>query len=194
MNKEQIINPITGETLHILESTNEVFKFQYQLEPHGAIASEHVHPAQQQTITVVAGELHCRVGDRQIVIRAGESVTIPAGVVHDQWNPTEKEVIAIEEYHPAGRIHQMFQTLFALARDGETDDKGVPYPLIGAAFVAEFADVIRPARLRHRLIFGWLGSISRLFGYGKIIRGYLNNFESSSQRANLIKIVDGGAS
>jgi quercetin dioxygenase-like cupin family protein len=178
MNKEKIVNPVTGETLHILESNAQIFKFKYQLDPRGAIAGEHLHPAQQQTITVVAGELHCRVGDRPFIIRKGESVAVRAGIVHDQWNPTEKEVIAIEEYHPAGRIHQMFHILFALARDGKTDHKGVPYPLIGAAFVREFRVVIRSARFRHRLIFDGLGAISRLFGYGKIIRGYLNNFES----------------
>ena len=193
MNREQIINSVTGETLDVLESNAEVFKFKYELKPRGAIASAHLHPAQEQTITVVRGQLHCRIGDRPFVIRAGGSIVIPAGLIHDQWNPTDEKVIAIEEYRPAKRINLMFKVLFKLARDGQTDHKGVPYPLIGAAFVREFADVIRPARLRHRIVFGSLAVISRFFGYQRTIRQSINEFELNSWREARATAIHEGA-
>ncbi|PND63077.1 hypothetical protein, partial [Escherichia coli] len=55
---EVIFNPVTGEELLVLESNAAVFKFAYTISPRGAIAGEHLHPHQQQTITVTAGELN----------------------------------------------------------------------------------------------------------------------------------------
>ena len=187
MDREIIHNPITGETLYVLESTAETFKFEFRLRPGGVVAGEHIHPTQQQTITVLSGELHCQAGKNQYVIRADESVTIPPGMTHSQWNPTNTEVFAIKELRPAGRFHHMFRTVFALARNGRTNAKGVPRPLIGAAFMAEFKDVIRPARLRHRLIFGLLAPLCRLLGYRQIIRNYITEFELNAERGNLPK-------
>lgn len=185
MGKEVIHNPVTGETLLVMESSADVFKFAVHFRPGGATAAAHIHPTQWQTITVLSGELHCRTGRKRQVIRAGESVKIAPGAAHTQWNPTEHETIAVEELRPADRFHLFFRIVFALAWDGRTNAEGVPDPLIGAAFLAEFKDVLRPARLRHRIFFGLLAPVSRLLGYGEIIRGYIREFESSPARGQL---------
>lgn len=182
METETIHNPITGETLYVLESTPRIFKFEFRLKPNGAIAGEHSHPKQEQTITVLSGELNCQIGKTRKILRAGESATIPPNTVHHQWNPTENEVVAIEEHRPAKRMHVFFRVAFELAWDGKTDLEGVPHPLIGAALLSEFKDVVRPARLKHRILFGFLAPVSRLLGYREIIRRYINEFESGIAR------------
>ena len=183
--QETIFNPVTGEKLLVLESTEEVFRMGFSIDPHSEIAGEHIHPFQQQSVQVTAGELHCRIDGVTSVLRAGDSATIPAGARHFQSNPTDTEARAIEEYRPAGRIHNFFRVLFKLAQEEKTNRKGVPNPLIGAALVAEFKDTVRVSSLGLRLLFGLLAPVSSLLGYRQTIRSYIEKFETTDERAAL---------
>jgi quercetin dioxygenase-like cupin family protein len=183
--KETIFNPVTSEKLLVLESTAEVFKMGFSINPHSEIAGEHIHPFQEQTVTVTAGELHCRIDGVNHILRPGDSATVPAGAKHFQSNPTDTEARAIEEYRPAGRIHNFFRVLFTLAQEGKTNHKGIPKPLIGAALVAEFKDTIRVSSLGLRLLFGALAPLSHLLGYRQTIRNYIEKFEMSDERDTL---------
>lgn len=185
--KETIYNPVTSEKLLVLESTAEVFKMRFSINPYSEIAGEHIHPFQQQKVTVTAGELHCRIDGVNHILRAGDSATVPAGARHFQSNPTSAEARAIEEYRPAGRIHNFFRVLFTLAQEGKTNRKGVPKPLIGAALVAEFKDTVRVSSPYLRLLFDALAPVSRLLGYRETIRHYVENFEAADERAVLSK-------
>lgn len=185
--KETICNPVTGEKLLVLESTAEVFRMGFTIDPYSEIAGEHIHPFQQQTVTVAKGELHCRIDGVTSVLRAGDSATIPAGARHFQSNPTDTEAQAIEGYRPAGRIHIFFRVLFTLAQEGKTNRKGIPKPLIGAALVAEFKDTVRVSSPYLRLLFGALAPISRLLGYRQTVRNYVENFEAADERVHLSK-------
>lgn len=188
MNKETIVNPVTSEKLLVLESTKEVFRMGFSISPHSEIAGEHVHLFQEQTITVVAGELHCRINGVNHILYAGDSAKIPAGARHFQSNPTDFEARAIEEYRPAGRIHNFFRVLFTLAKEGKTNRKGVPHLLIGAAFVAEFKDTVRVSSPALRLLFSALAPVSRLLGYRRIIRRYIDEFDSNARSKRLTTI------
>jgi quercetin dioxygenase-like cupin family protein len=177
MQTEIINNPITGETLYVLESNEEVFRIEFAIDPGKAIAAEHIHPFQDQAIYVIEGTLGCRIGDVNRFLAAGEYAIIPAGSSHYQWNPTAEEARAIEEIRPAGKAHNFFRVLFALAREGKTNSKGVPKPLIGAAFASEFKDFVRPTSVGLRFLFGLLGPVSILLGYRDVIRTYIERFE-----------------
>lgn len=183
--KETIINPVTGEKLLVIKSTEEIFKMAYSIRPNSKIAVEHVHPFQEQTIQVTSGELHCRVNGRDHVLRAGVSMTIPAGVAHFQWNPTGAEVLAIEKYRPARQIHNFFRILFKLSEEGKTNGEGSLTPLLGAALMSEFKDTVRASSFKWRILFGLLAPVSRLLGYRKIIRNYIENFEAGDVQAAL---------
>lgn len=177
MYKETIHNPVTGETLYVLESNEDVFRIEYAIDPQSSIAAEHIHPYQQQTIRVIEGKLGIRANGRESLLEVGDSLEILAGTAHFQFNPTDSETRAIEEHRPARRIHNFFRVLFALAREGRTDQKGVPTPLIGAAFAREFKDVVRPSSIGLRLLFGALGPVSEILGYRRVIRDYIQRFE-----------------
>jgi quercetin dioxygenase-like cupin family protein len=185
LEKEIIYNPVTGEKLLVLESTAEVFRMGFSIDPHSEIAGEHIHPFQEQSVQVTAGELHCRIDGVTSVLRAGDSATVPAGARHFQSNPTDTEARAIEEYRPAGRIHNFFRVLFTLAQEGKTNRKGVPNPLIGAALVAEFKDTVRVSSIGLRLLFGLLAPVSSLLGYRQTIRDYIERFETTDERTAL---------
>ncbi len=136
---EILRNPKTGETFRVLESTAEVFRFDFSLAPRAAIPGAHTHPQSEQRIEVTAGALHLRVAGRQRVVRPGEAIAVAPGTPHYQWNPGDEMVRAVEEYRPGGRLHAMFATFFRLAEDGLLSSRGrVVAPLVAAAFFAEF--------------------------------------------------------
>lgn len=169
---EVISNPITGEVIKVLESTPEVFRMEFVLLPHGAVAASHAHPV-QQTIEARIGTLHTSVEGTRHVLQPGQAVTIAAGQTHAQWNPADTEVWAIEEYRPAGRMHDFFRVLFGMARDGLTDKKGVPRPLLASALFAEFRDSVLPGRRIDRILLAAIRPLARLAGSDRVIQAYL---------------------
>lgn len=169
---EVLENPVTGETMRILESTTDTFVIEYALKPHGEIPLEHYHPNVSQEISVSAGEMHVTVNGEHKVIKAGETFAAPPSALHFQWNPHDVETVAIETYRPAGRNHDFFRTLFGLARDGHTDANGMPSLLVRAAIFSEFSDTIKPAALGVRVVIALLAPLSRLLGYFRLIEKY----------------------
>ena len=169
---EVITNPVTGEVVRVLESTPEVFRFEFVLLPHGTVAAPHQHTV-QQTIAARAGTLHCSVEGTHHVLEPGQAVVIAAGQTHDQWNPADTEVWAMEEFRPAARMHDFFRVLFGMARDGLTDEKGVPRPLLASALFAEFSDSIRPGRRFDRVLLAALRPLARLAGSHRVVQQYL---------------------
>ena len=172
MAEEILENPVTGETMRILESTAETFAIEYALRPHGEIALEHFHPNISQEITVLSGEMHVTVNGEHKVIKAGESLTAPPSAYHFQWNPCDTEAVAVEKYRPAGRNHDFFRTLFGIARDGYTNAQGMPSLLLRAAIFSEFKDTIRPVAVGSRMVIAALAPISWALGYRRRIKKY----------------------
>lgn len=173
MTEETLDNPVTGESMRILESTAQMFRAQYSLRPHGEIPGEHFHPHKEQRISVLAGEIHLRVDGAHRIVRAGETATVPAGARHFQWNPGDIEAVVIEDIRPAGRIHDFFKVLFGLARDDRTDAKGYPSLLVTAALFTEFRDAIQPAPIMARVLIAILGPIALALGYRRRLEKYL---------------------
>lgn len=180
--REILSNPRTQEKITVLESNEEVFRITFELPPRAQIAGTHRHPLQTQTLSVVRGELVCRVGDRTVTIRPGESHDVAPGVLHDQANPGAEPVEVLEEYRPARRMHAFFRVLFALARDGHTTRTGVPYPLVGAALFAEFEDSITAGSWLERAALIALRPFAGLFGRDRLIRAYLERDLSEPAR------------
>jgi mannose-6-phosphate isomerase-like protein (cupin superfamily) len=174
MDEELLQNPVTGESMRILESSEKVFSAQYSLRPHAEIPGEHLHPHKEQHITVLAGEMHLRINGEHRVVRAGQTATIPVGARHFQWNPCDVDAVVIEEIRPAGRIHEFFKVLFGLARDGRTDRNGYPSPVLAAAVFSEFRDSILPAALGLRLLIKLLGPVALAVGYRRQIERYVH--------------------
>lgn len=164
MDDEILENPVTGESMRVLESTTEVFRVQYTLRPHGEIAGAHFHPNGVHRFSVLSGEIHLRVDGEHRILHAGESATVPAGARHFQWNPCDSEAVVVEELRPPARIHEFFIVLFRLAHDGRTDAKGFPTPLLAAALFSEFKDTIRAASVRTRLSLSILAPIASALG------------------------------
>jgi quercetin dioxygenase-like cupin family protein len=167
-----IENPVTGERAVVRLGTEETggerLVADLYVSPGGAVVTEHVHPSIEERFTVVSGRVGFRLDGRESIAEPGERLYVPAGVAHDWWNAGEEEAHVVVDIQPGARFEEGIVTMFGLARDGKTNDKGMPNLLQLAVFAREFEDVMylsRPPRIVQKLVFGALAPIGRLFGY-----------------------------
>jgi len=165
-------NSVTGETLVFrttsADTNGESVVVETFVEPNGAVAATHVHPAQEELFEVLGGELEFRIGRSTIVARAGDRVLVPAGTAHRFENVGEETAHFVCEIKPALGFEQLIETMFSLAEDGKVSKKGMPNPLRLAVIARHhFGDVrlpFPPARLQ-RLGLALGAPLGRLVGY-----------------------------
>ena len=160
-------NPVSGEYARVVEHTLERVVGELLAVPGGAVAGPHVHPGQEERFEVVDGVMGYRRGDHRGELRAGGSVTVPPGVVHDWWNAGDSDLRARVTVIPPGRFAAMIGAVWGLAIVGRTNAKGMP-GLVDAALLAEaFGDEIvfeRPPRAVQRALAVTVAPIARRRG------------------------------
>ena len=138
------------------------------VESGGAVAAEHVHPEQTEHFQVERGEVRLRKRGDERTYEAGDEATIPPGTPHVWWNDGSDELHVRVTLRPASRFDQFLATLFALARDGETNDQGMPDLLQMAVMLQKYDDVIYPSsppRPVQKALFSLLTPLGHLLGY-----------------------------
>jgi len=170
---QTITNRVTGETLVFrttsADTNGERVVVETFVEPNGAVAAAHVHPAQEELFEVLAGELELRLGKQTLVAKAGDRVLVPAGTPHRFRNVGEETAHFVCEVTPALGFEQLIETMFSLAADDKTNGKGMPNPLRLAVIARRHFDTVRlpfpPAWVQ------WIGlalgaPLGRLAGFG----------------------------
>ena len=169
---QSLTNPVTGETLVFrttsAETNGERVIVEAYVEPDGAVAAAHVHPAQEECFDVLAGELEFRIRRQTFVARAGDRVLVPAGTPHRFRNIGRETAHFTCEVRPALGFERLIDTMFSLAADGKVNKKGMPNPMRLAVIARHhFGDVrlpFPPAWVqRVGLAFG--APLGRLLGY-----------------------------
>lgn len=169
---QSLSNPVTGETLVFrktsADTNGDSVVVEAFVEPDGAVAAAHVHPAQEERFEVLSGELEFSVRKQTIVAKAGDRVLVPAGTPHRFRNVGEGTAHFVCEVRPALGFEQLIETMFTLAADGKVNRKGMPNPLRLAVIANHhFGDVrlpFPPAWLQ-RIGLGLGAPLGRLFGY-----------------------------
>jgi quercetin dioxygenase-like cupin family protein len=169
---DTIDNPITGERVVVRvgteESEDQLLEVDTYVRPGGAVTGEHIHPAIEESFTVVSGRVGFRLNGRESIAELDRPLRVPAGVAHDWWNAGEEEAHIIVEIRPGERFEKMARNLFGLAQDGKTNSKGMPNLLQAAIFAREFSDVLyftKPPLVVQRLLFGAPAAIAWSLGY-----------------------------
>jgi quercetin dioxygenase-like cupin family protein len=169
---QNISNPRTGQRMRFLRTAadtgGELLSIESVNPPTGKFEPEHVHPHQESGARVVSGVLHFLVEGEGRVVGPGEAITIPAGVPHSFCNDGAEDAIAVQEFRPALRTAEFFETYFGLAERGELDEEGKPSLLRFVALGPAFADEIRLTRPPwglQRAAFALLGPVARALGY-----------------------------
>lgn len=125
-------NPRTGERVTFVSETPDLLVMEVEWPRPGHRAVEHLHPAMEERFAVVAGRAAWRLGGEggsTVEGGPGTIVTVPRGVVHLAWNPTDEPVRLRIEMRPALRWREFTVRFFA----GEDP----------VALLAEFAAEVR---------------------------------------------------
>jgi quercetin dioxygenase-like cupin family protein len=167
-----IENPVTGERIVFRKTSRETggqaVVVECFVQPGGAVAAAHVHPAQEERFEVLHGTLGFRLGREELTAGPGERLTVPAGTPHKFWNAGDEEAHFVCEVGPALQFESLVETMFALAADGKTNRKGMPNPLRLAVIARAHFDTVRlpfPPAWTQRVGLALAAPLGRLLGY-----------------------------
>jgi len=97
----------------------------------------------------------------------GENFVVPPGVPHEMWTE-EAGTRMYWQIRPALKTEAFFETVWGLAEDGKTNERGVQNLLQVAIIFREYAGEFRLARPPwpvQRALFALLAPLGRLLGY-----------------------------
>ena len=140
-------NPISGERITFRETAADtngaLLAIELELARDGHVPGAHVHPLQEERFEVLQGTMRFRKGLRAVTARAGDTVVVPPGTVHQFENAGDGPAHLSVEVRPALRMEDLFETTVALAQEGRTTAGGMPFPLELALFMREFEAEVR---------------------------------------------------
>ncbi len=144
---DTIENPVTGERIVFLtiatQTGGEAVVIETHVQPGGCVAAAHVHPHQEERFSVIAGTVGFRLGRERLVVAAGGELTVPAGTPHRFWNAGDDVARFVCQVRPALQFESLLETMFALARAGKTNRKGMPGLLHLAVIADAHFDTVR---------------------------------------------------
>jgi hypothetical protein len=109
------------------------------------------------------------VGEEHRSLREGEEATVPPGTPHRWWNAGDEAARVLVELRPALNTEVFFKTLYGLARDGRTDENGVPNLLQQAVTLNGVNKgeiyLARPPIPVQKAFLAALAPVGRLLGY-----------------------------
>lgn len=129
---------------------------------------EHFHPRFEERFEVLAGEYRVVVNDTDTTLTEGDDIVLPENVPHRHWNPAGRPARVRYEARPGHRGAELFETLYALAQAGETNEKGLPnllqFAVIQDAYPGYFYRTDLPESVQ-KVMAKALAPLGRLAGY-----------------------------
>ncbi|RYY38584.1 MAG: cupin domain-containing protein [Chitinophagaceae bacterium] len=164
--------------LHTAADTDgELLEMESSFSAHSKEPPLHYHPVQDETFTVLEGELTVRLGDGMHLLRAGDRLDIPRNQRHAMWNAGSVKAVVNWKVRPALDTEHFLETVTGLANDGKTNERGVP-PLLQTSLLAQrYARVFRLARpsfALQRAVFLLLTPLARMKGYKAAYSKYID--------------------
>jgi quercetin dioxygenase-like cupin family protein len=169
---EMIENTMTGEravfrsTRH--ETGGELLEADYYLDSGGYVAAAHVHPRQEETFEVLEGSVRIRIGRRDILAVPGQTYVVTPGTAHRIVNHASASAHLYSTLRPAMRSDELLQTMWGLASDGLTNERGIPKLLQAAVSGTYFRGELYlagPPLWLQDLAFRLLAPLGRARGY-----------------------------
>ena len=165
-----IENPVSGDRIvfrkRARDTNGELLQFDVFLKPHGFGPAEHIHSRQEERFQVISGTVCFRVREHEQSASTGQVLVVPPGTPHTLWNDSDDEGHLIVELRPALKTEAFFETIFGLARDGKTNERGIPNLLQGALLAREYeAYLSGPPLPVQKAFVAMVAPIGRLLGY-----------------------------
>ena len=167
-----LTNPGSGEKIvfrkRARDTAGELLEVTLYSSPTGFIPSPHIHPGQEERLTIDGAPMTVRIGEETRVYQPGETAIVPPGVEHVVWNATDQHVTARMEFRPALDTETMFETFFGLAQDGKVAGNGVRSTLHLLAIARTFRREMRLPPSQQRVVGPLsmvVAPIARVFGF-----------------------------
>ncbi len=146
-------------------------RLRHELPEPGRQAGPHWHPVLTEAWTVRQGAVRFRIDGRDILARPGDTVTAPAGAVHEFHNEA-RDTVLDHEIRPPLRHWQMFTLWSALDEAGATTGSGMPRNPLALALLWELQDgyLAGIPPLLQRIVFGSLATLARRTGYARRLK------------------------
>jgi quercetin dioxygenase-like cupin family protein len=170
---EEIYNPVQGDWIEFRQTAwdtgGALLSGEMVVAPRGGNGL-HVHPLQEEHFEVLSGTLGVQIGDEHRILREGEEAIVPPGTPHRWFNEDDREKARVLlELRPAFNTEIFFETLYGLAKDGKTDEHGVPNLLQTAVALnglhkGEIYPAMPPIALQ-KALFALLSPVGKLVGY-----------------------------
>jgi mannose-6-phosphate isomerase-like protein (cupin superfamily) len=104
----------------------------------------HIHPHQEERITVISGSVRSRSGGTDRVLSPGDTVVSPSGEPHTVGPAGDEDVEMVAELRPALNYERFIERSFALDRADYINAKGRGNPLRMATAGAREAEFFLP--------------------------------------------------
>lgn len=130
----------------------------------------HVHPHQEERITVTSGSVRSRSGGVDRVLSPGDTVVSPPGEPHTVGPAGEEDVEMVAELRPALNYERFIERTFALDKAGYINAKGRGNPLrlaTAGAREAEFFVTRVPLGVQ-RAVLSTMEGLARRIGYDRL--------------------------
>jgi mannose-6-phosphate isomerase-like protein (cupin superfamily) len=179
-----IENPVTGERYTFLataeETNGELLKVKAEIPAGTPGVPLHYHLTFTEGFEVLEGRLDLGVGEGHLVLGSDESAMVPLGTAHRFWNAGSKPAIFEAEIRPARKMEQSLRAMVGLARDGKTDDRGVPKNIFELALLYELSEsyIVGMPLFLQRGVFGILARLARGRGYDPEFSRYTRSRET----------------
>jgi quercetin dioxygenase-like cupin family protein len=167
---ETIEAPNMGMRLTCRESA-PALKVDLWMRGDAAPIPMHVHPRQQERITVIRGSVRSRSGKLDRVLEPGDVVVSAPGEVHTVGPAADEHVEMLAELTPALGYGQFMERSFALDRAGYVNEKGRANLLRLATakpHEAEFFVAGIPPAVQRVLLIG-VDGLARLLRYDRTV-------------------------
>ena len=167
-----LVHPITGERIvfrkRARDTGGELMEMSLYLAPKGFIASQHVHPNQEERFEISGAPVMFKVAGKERLYQPGEVAVVPPGTPHVWWNPSSEEAATLVQFRPALDIETFFETFFGLAADGKVGKNGLPNPLQMMVLARDYnreLGIAPPAKWVLDPIVMLLAPVGRALGY-----------------------------
>lgn len=126
----------------------------------------HLHRSQQESFTVLDGQVTVQAGREQRTLGPGSRFAVAPATSHTWWNSGEDEAVILAEFQPAGQVLSFFETFCGMAREGRCNAQGSPRFLQIAASARRWDMYLAgPPVTLQRALFAALGPLARIRGY-----------------------------
>jgi quercetin dioxygenase-like cupin family protein len=169
---EKIYNPVQNDWIVFRQTAQDtngaLLSAELVVSPRGGNPL-HVHPRQEEYFKAISGTLGVQVGDERRSLEEGEEAVVPPGTPHRWWNDTDQEARVLVELRPALNTEIFFETAYGLARDGKTNENGIPNLLQQAVTLSGVNKgeiyLARPPIPVQKVVLSAIAPIGKALGY-----------------------------